>query len=246
MKSIQDKIKKYNETFSKSINNKDNIEKILSNLNNTNYSKQQKRISYMEFINSQSKYLDKRWWLIQLLLVTLTSFLLKDSYDILYMKKVLTIGAPLFVILILPEIWKNKNSNSLVIESSTYYSIRDIYFARILWYITIDLFFITLFYFFCNITFKEFIINFMVPVNICGSICFLCVTNNKYKYEHVILFFIIWTVIWLKLIEDLKIYYIFIKPFWIFYFIFSIIFLLFSISKVLQSNYTVNEEAICY
>lgn len=54
--------------------------------------------------------------------------------------------APLFVVLVLPELWKNRSSGALEIECTAYYSLRQIYAARMVLFGLVDLALLTLFF----------------------------------------------------------------------------------------------------
>ena len=48
------------------------------------------------------------------------------------LKRIMGIAACAFVILMIPELWKNRASGSMEIEASAYYSLRRVYAARML------------------------------------------------------------------------------------------------------------------
>lgn len=54
-------------------------------------------------------------------------------------------AAPLFALLILPELWKNQSSHTLEIECTTCYSLRQIYGARIFLFALVDITLLSIF-----------------------------------------------------------------------------------------------------
>lgn len=53
--------------------------------------------------------------------------------------------APLFAILLIPELWRNRHSASMEIEGAALYSLRQIYSARMLLFAMTDTLFLTVF-----------------------------------------------------------------------------------------------------
>ena len=94
--------------------------------------------SYAEFLYQQSRYIRKRWWILQGMLLLLIWFMLQMTESSIYVQRYMGIAASLFAILLLPELWKNRNANALEIESVSYYSLRQIYSARILAFALVD------------------------------------------------------------------------------------------------------------
>lgn len=64
--------------------------------------------------------------------VLLLWFLLKYTDSNYYTQRCIGIAAPLFVIMLVPEIWKNRNANAMEIECTSYYSLRQMYAARMM------------------------------------------------------------------------------------------------------------------
>ena len=77
-------------------------------------------VSHIEFLYQQSKFIKKRWWLMQGLLLAFVCFLLKNSETDFTVRRILGLTGSLFVILIYPEIWKNRSCDALEIECTTF------------------------------------------------------------------------------------------------------------------------------
>ena len=76
-------------------------------------------LSPREFLYLQSKLIQKRWWFLQgLLLAVVCLFLCHMETDYM-IRRALGLAGPLFVILILPELWKNRNFDAMEVECTT-------------------------------------------------------------------------------------------------------------------------------
>ena len=70
----------------------------------------ERNMSWLEFLYQQASYIQKHWWFAQgavLLILWMTMFLSDSS---IYTRRCMGILAPSFVILILPELWKNRSN----------------------------------------------------------------------------------------------------------------------------------------
>ena len=54
------------------------------------------------------------------------------TLDIKDMMRIMGISATIFVVLIVPEIWKNRRNGAIEIEQASYYTLRQICTARML------------------------------------------------------------------------------------------------------------------
>lgn len=76
--------------------------------------------------------------------------------------------AAVFAILLIPELWKNRAANAMEVESSTYYSLRQIYAARMLAFGVVDIGLLSVFTVVVSVTTsiqaKEMVIYFFLPL----------------------------------------------------------------------------------
>ena len=106
----------------------------------------ERKVSYMEFLFLQSKLIQKRWWVLQgllLIAVCLLFFRMETDYQI---RRALGLAGPLFVLLVLPELWKNRNFDAMEVECTTYYTIRSIYAARLTIFACVDILLLSVFF----------------------------------------------------------------------------------------------------
>ena len=98
----------------------------------------------------------------------------------------------LFIVLMIPEFWKNKSCDCMQIEATCLYSLRQIYAARIFLFGIVDLFMISLF---CitlrgsvNLALSEIVIQFLFPAVVTACICFGTLCSNSRVNEELLLF----------------------------------------------------------
>ena len=177
-------------------------------------------VSHGEFLFLQSRLIQKRWWLLQgLLLAFVCLFLCHMETDYL-IRRALGLAGPLFVILILPELWKNRNFDAMEVECTTYYTIRSIYAARLALFAGVDLLLLSVFFavasVFAKITVWEMLIQFVLPFNVTCCICFRTLYAKRIRSEALaMLLCILWTGIWAMLILSNAVYSVISVPMWI-------------------------------
>lgn len=181
---------------------------------------QDRLLTYWEFLWRQLRLIRKRWWLFQFLLLFALWLALPSLHGEYLMQRTLGIMASLFVILVIPELWKNQTYRSMEIEATAYYSLRQIYAARMLLFGIVDIAFITLFcglsFVVWNIAFSQLLVQFILPMVMTSCICFgvLC---NKYPFNETsaVMMCIIWSAVWLLVVLNEKVYVAITFPLWL-------------------------------
>lgn len=199
-------------------------------------------MSNMEFLYQQSKYIKKHWWLIQALLLFAVCVLLHLSESDFYVRRSLGVAAPLFVILILPELWKNRSCDAMEVEGTTFYTLRQVYAARLTLFAGVDLLLLTAFFFgasfFAQLTVWELLIQFVLPFNVACCICFQSLYGGRNNSEvFSILLCSIWTGLWVLVISNDAVYNAISVPVWIGLLIASFAYLGYSIHKGQKTIY---------
>lgn len=196
-------------------------------------------LSYHEFLLQQLQMTHKIWWMIQVLLLSSAWYLLEIEIETAYIKRELGIVAAMFVIFIIPELWKNLNNRCMEIEMTTYYSLRKIYAARLLLFGGVDLILITIFsacvYTKLRISMFELITIFLLPLMITAGICFLLLSFQNQKMGVVIIACTVWSVIWWIVTANESLYKVVTVPVWVGGFATACLFFLFSIYRVFAS-----------
>lgn len=169
------------------------------------------RMSYFEFLHSQLPFIQKHWWAIQALLLLSTGILLQWMDSSFGIRRCLGIAAPLFAVLILPELWKNRSYEATEVESATYFTLRQIYAARMTLFAGMDVLLLSLFLIGTSanmpITIWELAIQFVFPFCVSCCICLHCLYNCRTGSEVLPLFLcFVWAGIWLLIILDDRIF----------------------------------------
>ncbi|MBE5971961.1 MAG: hypothetical protein E7246_05520 [Lachnoclostridium sp.] len=184
------------------------------------FGESEQTVSRLDFLFLQSRLIQKRWWFLQgLLLACVCLFLFHTKTDFL-IRRALGLTGPLFVILILPELWKSRIFDAMEVECTTYYTIRSIYAARLTIFAGVDFLLLSVFFtaasVFAKITIWEMLIQFMLPFNVTCCICFRTLYAKQIRSEALaMLLCILWCGIWAMLIMNNTIYSIISFPVWI-------------------------------
>ena len=97
----------------------------------------------LEFLRQQSR---KRWWALQGGVLLLLWWVLQSAGTTGEAQRAMGTLAPLFVVLVLPELWKNRANGALEVECTAYYSLRQVYAARLVLFGLADLALLTVFF----------------------------------------------------------------------------------------------------
>lgn len=176
-------------------------------------------ISHAEFIYQQSRYIHKRWWILQGVVLGILWLVLQLTQSTFYIQRCMGVTSSLFAILILPEFWKNINQNALEIESVSFYSLKQIYSARILAFALVDCLLLGAFAVPILLTGKllieELIIQFFLPFLVSCCICFKVLYSNRAGSEIFAVFLCgVWCAVWTQIVLNEKIYEMISLPVW--------------------------------
>jgi hypothetical protein len=150
------------------------------------------------------------------------------------------VAAALFVILIIPELWKNRSCECMEIEAASYYSLKQVYAARMLLFGVTDVFLITLFLGTAsaglNIGLSELVVQFLFPLCVTSGICFgiLC---SKYSFSETvaIILCVIWSAVWLFVVLNENVYTMVTIPVWLALLGATILFLILTVCRILKN-----------
>lgn len=243
MKKLSDKkIKKHFCTIKTEFYQKESLQKVIEKSKVAFYKQESENyLSSFEFLYQQGKYIHKRWWLLQAIVLLILWSILTATENNDYLQKSIGAATPLFTILILPELWKNRNSYSIEIECTAYYSLRQLYSARILIFSFIDL--LLLFSFTIAIIatkgwlLQDIILPFFLSYIVNCCICFRCFySQNNYSEIFSIFLCIFWSYLWIQIISNQYLYSTISLPIWYSLFIIAVFYLFFCIYKG-QKNY---------
>lgn len=184
------------------------------------YGESQRTVSKIEFLFLQSKLIQKRWWFLQGLLLMVVCLVLCHIETAFQIRRALGVAGPLFVILLLPELWKNRSFDAMEVECTTYYTIRSIYAARLTLFAGVDILLLSAFFagasVFAKITLWEIIMQFILPFNVTCCICFGTLYAKRIRSEALaMLLCILWAGVWAMLILNNTVYSVISAPVWI-------------------------------
>lgn len=179
----------------------------------------QRSLTRVEFLYQQSRYIHKRWWVLQGIILLLIWCIMKYSNSDYYARTRMGIMAPLFVVLIMPELWKNRYTNAVEVECAAYFSLRQIYAARMILFALVDLLLLTAFsltaVYTTQLSLREIMVQFFLPFNVTCCICFQTMYNKWFRSEILsMLLCMLWSVVWMLIVLKESIYNVISVPIW--------------------------------
>ncbi len=194
--------------------------------------------SHGEFLLAQLKWMRKRWWLLQLMILLLMWAAMVSVQDQQYIQRGMGVAASIFVILVIPELWKNRRYMSMEIEAASYYSLRQVYAARMLLFGLTDVVLLTAF---CGTAavaldyqLYRLMTQFLFPVTVTACICFGTLGSRRVCSEALTLILcVIWSSVWMVLTLDERIYRRISLPVWAALLAAALIFLIFAICRII-------------
>lgn len=203
-------------------------------------SEQNRGLSYHEFLWAQLKVIQKKWWFLQFIILLALWTALISIQDEIYIRRSMGVAATLFVILIIPELWKNRTCRCMEIEAVSYYSLKQVYAARMLLFGIVDTIFITLFLGLASaglyFSLSELIIQFLFPLCVTACICFgiLC-SRRSFSEAVAIILCIIWSSAWMLILLNENLYTAFTLPIWYALLGMAVLFLTFAVCRILKN-----------
>lgn len=146
---------------------------------------QERFLSRAEFLYQQSRYIQKRWWLLQGAALLMLWWLIQTTGSSRYISRYLGVLASLFGVLILPELWKNRSSQSVEVECAAYYSLQQIYGAKIFAFALVDALLLALFFSASALgghyPMEELVIQFFLPYFVTCGLCFQSLYGKRFS-----------------------------------------------------------------
>lgn len=199
---------------------------------------EQRSMSYFEFIHEQAGYIRKRWWVLQFMILFLAGVLLREE-NVWLVQRSMGILASLFVIMVVPELWKSRSSHSLEIEGAAYFSIRQIYAARMLIFGVVDGILLAVFTGAVSLTatvgIMDIVIQFFLPMIVTSCICFQTLCSRYCASEYAACFLsLLWTAVWMLLVWDDEVYLVISAPVWLGICCVFLLYLTYLVNKVMR------------
>lgn len=182
-------------------------------------SEAEKMLPYHSFLYIQLRMIQKRWWVFQALILAALWAVLPLTDDSLYASRSMSVAAVLFIILIVPELWKNRTNQCMEIEAAAYYSLRQVYAARMLLFGLADILMITVFCGAASVSLRmsllELLVQFLFPMVVTACICFGILCGRHFFNEAAAIgMCIIWSALWWFILLDEQLYTAALIPVW--------------------------------
>lgn len=176
-------------------------------------------LAYHSFLYLQLRLIRKRWWLIQAAVLAGLWMLLPLAESEAYICRTLGIGGTLFMILMIPELWKNRTNQCMEVETAAYYDLRRVYAARMLLFGGADILLITAFgsaaVVSLQISLEELLIQFLFPVTVTACICFGALGSRHLLSEaSAVGVCILWSALWWCVLMNERVYALLTVPVW--------------------------------
>lgn len=162
-------------------------------------------LTRFEFLMEQSRYIRKRWWLLQGLLLACLGWMLIRTNSGFYAARSMGIAGSAFAVLILPELWKNRSCGATEVEGAAYYSLRQIYAARLTLFAMADILLITAFSGLAvtagGVSVMDLATQFLLPFNVTCCICFQTLYSRRMQSEIFSVFLCgCWIAVWVEIV----------------------------------------------
>lgn len=199
----------------------------------------ERKLSYRELLLQQLRMTQKRWWAIQAALLVVAGLLIGSAGDASYMRRGLCIIATLFVILALPELWKNVSNRCMEVEMASFFSLRRIYAARVLLFGMADLSFLAIFCG-CSCTLLDMplpvlVSDFLLPLTVTAGICFFSLGSQRMSIGGIVGICAGWCAGWWLIAMNDTVYSMVALPLWVSAFCVACIFLFYSMHRLLAT-----------
>ena len=102
--NLEERMKMYKESVQVKSKEEKIQETICKSKNAFFMAEQERTLSYHEFLWTQLRVIQKRWWVLQFMLLVALWIALSSIHDEIYIKRSMGVAAALFVILIIPEL----------------------------------------------------------------------------------------------------------------------------------------------
>ncbi len=197
-------------------------------------------LNYREFLWTQLNYTRKRWWALQAGLLVLACRILPAMEVGFYRLRSLGVIGCLFVVLMIPELWRNRESDSTQVEAACLYSLRQVYAARITLFGIVDVGLLTLFSFRLGgmgFPARQVLAQFLLPATVTACICFSLLCGKKQWNETASLSAcLIWGGLWWLILMNEKIYNAIVPPVWTALFALALLALVLAVRRTVRTT----------
>ncbi|MDD6612654.1 MAG: hypothetical protein PUE91_10660 [Clostridiales bacterium] len=195
--------------------------------------------TYLSFVLLQARFMRKSWWAAQLAVLAVLWFGLYTMQDADFLRRGSGVLISTFVILMVPELWKNVRTQSTEVESASYFTLRQVYAARLTVFATVDMLLLSLFLavttMTVSLTLWDILIQFVIPFHVTCCICLRVLCSRLCSEYFAVALSLFWSAIWMWIVMNETIYTMISKPIWIALLVISAVYLVYAVRRVLQS-----------
>lgn len=203
MKKIESECREYSDLWRKQHIDQRNVQRVKEcAMQALLIQEKESRLSYLEFLYQQSRYIRKRWWVLQAVILIFLWMILEYCNSGYYVQRCMGTAASFLAILLIPELWKNRSCGSMEIEGTSRYSLRQIYAARMVLFAFVDIILLSVFVIAATqtelLSAQAVLFHFLLPFNVTCCICFRTLCSLKFGSEQMaLLFCFVWVAVWL-------------------------------------------------
>ncbi len=201
---------------------------------------QNRLLTYWEFLWSQFTYTRKRWWAFQSALLLFAWQMIPSMEHEFYRVRCISVVGCLFVVLIIPELWRNKESDSTQVEAACLYSLRQVYSARITLFGIVDVALLTLFSIALGsmgFRLTEVISQLLLPATVTACICFSLLCRKQNVRENFSLAVCLsWCGVWWLMLMNERLYRQILPAVWMGLFALALIFLALTVRRTVRTT----------
>lgn len=204
---------------------------------------------YFAFIYQQAGYIKKRWWVLQLFLLLLLWWIIYGERDEAFIQRCMGVLAPAFIILVIPELWKNRSFGAMEVEGAAYYSLRQIYAARMLIFTAVDgtllgaftgVMFLT-----TSIKMEEMLLQFFLPMIVTCCICLRTLYSKYITSEYfAVSLSLLWITVWIFVVLQDSVFREVSVPIWIGIYCVAILYFIYAVRRAVRESENYWEVAV--
>ncbi|MGN0273403.1 MAG: hypothetical protein ACI4DT_01275 [Chordicoccus sp.] len=138
------------------------------------------------FVLYQFRLMKKGWMILQAVLLIGIYVLLHFLGDLDACYRLVAVLSTLLIIFFVPELWREKREHSIDLINSCYYSIEELYAAKLLIAGLYDLLILSVFFIVTlttsHVTVYRMILHFLLPMLVTACICLVCLSAGISNY----------------------------------------------------------------
>lgn len=196
-------------------------------------------LPYRSFLFSQFLMIKKYWWGVQFLIMCAAWYIMATGDAAAVIRREVGVLSVLFVVSIIPELWRNLNDKCMEIEIASYFSLKNIYAARLLLFGMVDLAVVSVFacsaYLMLDVTLTDIIFQFLIPMTVTAGICFLILCGNRRGMGRSVVSCLVMCVFWYKICGSDAVYTKVAPAAWIGIFAMACVFLTYTGIRLLKN-----------